>query len=468
MMLTSLRQRLVFFILTGIFLIWSLIIVKIYQDSRTEIFELFDAHLAQSAKVLLFLVAEELYEEHDEEEGVSANDTRPIPIQEIEQHLEKHKYEKILAFQIWVERLDFYFKSAIAPEKMLATGTRGFSVNIIDGITWRVFTISDPQQIIIIHVGEPVSVRTELLEKITWNLILPVLIALPLLALFIWWVIGRTLAPLSDLAVKIRHRPHNRTTRITPEGKLPDEARPLLDAINQLLDRLNETLESERRFTADVAHELRTPLAGIKTQAQLAMHTNDKTTRSTAMHRIVRSIDRCTHMTEQLLAMARLDPDYTLGSLDKILLNDVAHTVIAELDDIAREKHVHIKTEFRDKCIIQGNSQTLHVMLRNLVDNAIRYGNDNGHIQISLETDGDLVILCIDDDGPGIADEQLPEVFNRFYRIDNTSEKGSGLGLSITKRIADLHGADMKLSRSDAGGLRVTIVFRNKHNRQDR
>lgn len=459
MMLTSLRQKLIFFILTGTFLIWALVIVKIHQDTRSEIFELFDAHLAQSARVLLYLVAEELYEEHDEEEMQQADINKPVPIQEIEQHLEKHKYEKILAFQITVERLNFNFRSAIAPEEKLSGETSGFSVNTIDGTRWRVFSLSDPENIIVIRVGEPVSVRTELLQMITWNLVLPILLAFPLLALLIWKIIGHTLSPLSDLATTIKRRDPNQLTPIDEDHRQPDEIRPLLHALNQLLDRLNKTLENERRFTADAAHELRTPLAGIKTQAQLAMHTDDSSTRSAALHQIVRSIDRCTHLSEQLLAMARLEPDYTLGSHNKIALTDIVQDVLTELDDSIVRNGTSITTRFADECSVHGNVQTLHVMIRNLIDNAIRYSGENGHIQVGLEKKADQALLSIDDDGPGIDDDQVAQVFNRFYRVNSMEGKGCGLGLSIARRIAELHGADIRLARSSLGGLHVEMTF---------
>jgi len=458
-MFSSIRQRLIFLILAGTFVIWSLVTLKIYKDAQYEISELFDGHLAQSAKVLLHLVAEELYEEHEEAEATDENKPEPLQIQEIEQHLEKHKYEKILAFQITVESLNFHFKSAIAPEQPLSGIKNGFSIKSIDGTKWRVFTLSDPEDIIIIRVGEPVSVRTELVEKVTLDLILPMLIALPILAFLIWRIIGHTLSPLNHLATKIKNRYPDQLIRMDSEQTLPDEVKPLLDALNSLLERLNETMENERRFTADAAHELRTPLAGIKTQAQLAMRTDDLSTRSGALQQIIHTVDRCTHMSEQLLAMARLDPDYTLGSHEKIILNNVIKAVCADLAELARNKQIMIDLKLTDNICIRGNSQTLNIMLRNLLDNAIRYISEHGRILIRLAHENGKIILTIDDDGPGIAEEMTAHVFNRFYRIRTGDEKGSGLGLSIAKRIADLHGAEIRLAPSELGGLRVEMIF---------
>lgn len=458
-MFTSIRQRLIFLILTGTFLIWSLVTLKIYNDAQYEISELFDAHLAQSANVLLHLVAEELNEEHETGEVSDANKPELVQAQEIEENLEKSTYENILAFQITVERLNFHFKSAIAPKELFSGNENGFSIKSIAGAKWRIYTLNDPGNIIIIRVGEPVSVRTELVEKVTLDLILPVLIALPILAFLIWRIIGHTLTPLNHLATKIKNRYPDQMIRMDSEQTLPDEVKPLLDALNSLLERLNETMENERRFTADAAHELRTPLAGIKTQAQLAMRTDDISTRAGALHQIIRTVDRCTHMSEQLLAMARLDPDYTLGSHEKIKLNGVIRAVCTELAEMAKNKQITIDLKLTDNICIRGNSQTLNIMLRNLIDNAIRYTSEHGRILIRLATENKKIILSIDDNGPGIAEEMTAHVFNRFYRIRGGDEKGSGLGLSIAKRIADLHGAEIRLAPSELGGLKVEMIF---------
>ena len=452
--MTSIRKRLLLMLISGIIIVWILITSIIYLDTRKEISDIFDVHLAQSAKVLLHLVAEELYEENKEEE----QDTESSALVEIEDHLSVHKHEELLAFQISIESKNFHFQSASAPNEPFSINKNGFSDSLINNTDWRVFSLSDPEEIIVIHVGEPLSVRTTLVNQIALDLVLPLLITLPALAFLIWHIIGHSLTPLMQLTESVSKR---KPTKLTPidDSEIPDEVTPLVDALNQLLVRLDDAIENERRFTADAAHELRTPLAGIKAQAQLALNTHDNETRKTGLHQVIQSVDRSTHIVEQLLAMARLDPEHSQGLQEPIDLNILTQDVMSDLSSLAMDKQIELDLHSEEKVQITGNHYMITILLRNLVDNAIRYTPDHGKVNVSLSNTDTEVTLCIEDSGPGIDKGMIDQVFNRFYRINSSQELGSGLGLSIVKRIAELHGANIILDKSPLKGLQVKIIF---------
>ena len=455
-MLTSIKQRLLIVLMSSFLVIWTTITLIIYFESKHEIEELFDANLAQSAKILLSLVAEELYEQHDEVE--IRNMENSAALKEIEEHLEKHKYEKLLAFQINVKQNNFEFISASAPKIPLSSGGNGFSQIKIDDNVWRVFSLSDPRGLIEIRVGEPLFTRSEIASKISLHLDISIMIAFPVLAFLIWHIVSRSLLPLQHLTESISKRDPSQLTPI--EGRrIPDEVVPMVNALNRLLERLDAALENERRFTADAAHELRTPLAGIKAQAQLGLHTKDDETRRSALHNVILSVDRNTHTVEQLLALARVDPDHNAAKQEEINLTRLTRDVLSEFSPMAIDKQIQIELCSNEELHITGNSHTIAIMLRNLIDNAIRFTNYGGKVTVSLKETESEVIFCVDDSGPGIPDEMLERVFNRFYKMNKSQELGSGLGLSIVNRIVELHGANIILDKSPLKGLQAKIFF---------
>ena len=442
--------------MSSFLVIWITITLIIYFESKHEIEELFDANLAQSAKVLLSLVAEELYEEHDEEEILAREQSAAL--KEIEEHLEKHKYEKLLAFQISVKKNNFEFNSASAPKTPLSSNGIGFTQTNIDADVWRVFSISDPHGLIIIRVGEPQSVRIELINKVAFNLIMPILFAFPVLTFLVWHIVSRSLLPLRHLTESISKCDPSQLAPI--EGRrIPDEVVPMVNALNRLLERLDAALENERRFTADAAHELRTPLTGIKAQAQLGLHTKDDETRRSALHNVILSVDRNTHTVEQLLALARVDPDHNVAKQEETNLTRLTRDVLSELSPMAIDKQIQIELCSNEELHITGNSHAIVILMRNLIDNAIRFTNYGGKVTVSLKETESEVIFCVDDSGPGIPDEMLDRVFNRFYKINKSHELGSGLGLSIVKRIVELHRANIILDKSPLKGLQAKIIF---------
>ncbi|HQT26076.1 MAG TPA: ATP-binding protein, partial [Burkholderiales bacterium] len=240
----------------------------------------------------------------------------------------------------------------------------------------------------------------------------------------------------------------------------PGELRPLVDAINTLLSRLEYSFENERRFTADAAHELRTPLAALKTQAQVAMRASEEAQRKKALEQVIGGVDRATHLVQQLLTLARLDPQFAQVGNSKVDLHQVVVGVLTELAPEALAKRIELVFEEAPRAMVKGDPEMIRILTSNIVRNAIRYTPEEGHVEVRIGEDVDAVRLHVIDNGPGIERGERTNVFERFYRTLGNRASGSGLGLSIVKRIADLHHAEVTLDTGENGkGLWVRVKF---------
>jgi two-component system sensor histidine kinase QseC len=444
----SLRKRLLIGLVSAIGLIWVATAFLSYRDANHEIDELFDAQLAQSAKVLLAQATHELRE-------------GGLPQREIETERggHTHKYEQKIAFQIWDHEGELLLRSAAAPTMPLSKRDGGFDDTVVDGRQWRVFTRWDAEHEFRISVAERHDVRHELARHIAFRLLYPLVFSLPLLAVLIWFGIGGGLRPLQRITREVARRAPGNLDRLETAG-VPQEIRPLVDSLNSLLGRVDRALENERRFTADAAHELRTPLAALRTQAQVALRAGDGGVRRHALENVIQGVDRATHLVEQLLTLARLDPRSAAAQHEPVDLAAVAETVLAALGPSAVDKAIDLSLEAPGPVPVSGDETMLGVLLRNLVDNAIRYTPRDGSVRVSVAATDGRAELTVTDTGPGIAPEERERVMERFYRALGTGESGSGLGLSIVKRIAELHGAEVFLESPEEGrGLRVRVVF---------
>lgn len=315
----------------------------------------------------------------------------------------------------------------------------------------------DEKHSLLVQVGERQDVRDELIEDVVSRLLYPLLYAFPVLATLVWLSVGKGLAPLQGITAEVASRaPH----QLSPlEGKgAPDEIRPLVDALNGLLARLDTALENERRFTADAAHELRTPLAALKTQAQVAQRATDIDESRHALRQVVEGVDRATHLVEQLLTLARLEPGAVPPRMESLALRALAVECAVALAPQAMDKSIEISVE-EGVATIVGNAAMLGILLRNLVDNAIRYTPRGGWVSIKVLREKTRAVLEVCDSGAGIPPKERDQVIRRFYRVLGSGEDGSGLGLSIVQRIAEFHGATVELGESTAGGLSVRISF---------
>jgi len=436
----SIKRRLLIVLLATILLAWIATLLLSYRDTRHELDELLDAHLAQSASLLIAQVGHEADDIDDEH-------APPV-----------HRYSRKVAFQIWEKGKRLLLHSASAPNVPLSSQREGFSNSEIDGDKWRVFSAWDDKHRFLVQVGERRETRDKLVVSVAKHMLQPLLITLPLLGLLIWFGVARGLRPLQTLSRQVAAR---RPDNLAPleVATAPVEVVPLVEGLNQLFARVRVSLESERRFTADAAHELRTPLAAIKTQAQVARAATAEAERRHALDNVLIGCDRATHLVEQLLTLARLEPE-TLKHHERCDLHALAVTAVAELAPAAIDKDIDLQLAEGDALRVPGEPALLAILLRNLIDNAIRYSPRHSVVRVMVANTGDGAELTVIDQGPGIPAESRVLIWERFYRVLGTGEAGSGLGLSIAKRIADLHGATISLSEGDAGqGLRVSVVF---------
>lgn len=437
----SLKRRLLVMALTAITLVWLGATAFTYKDARREFDEVLDAHLAQVAALLVTQATHEI----DELE------TEHAPL--------LHKYARRVAFQVWENGRQLRLHSANAPQLPLASSERGFSDSTLDGTRWRVFSTWDESGEYLIHVAERTDVRDELASGIAGNLLRPLLFSLPLLALLLWVAVMRGLRPLDRLAREVEQREPDNLAALDA-GSAPIEVVPLIERLNRLFTRIESSMQKERRFTADAAHELRTPVAGIKAQAQVARAASTDAERNRAMDNAILGCDRASHLIDQLLTLARVD---TLeGSVaESCRLRDIAAEAVAMIAPSALEKGVRLELHADEEATVRGNSGLLRVLLRNLLDNSIKHTTSGTTVQVSIEREQDGVCLSVSDNGPGIPEQERDKVFERFYRPLGTQVSGSGLGLSIVKRIAEVHDASLQMQAVNSGaGLLVSVRFK--------
>lgn len=451
----SLRQLLLFTLLTTLLLVWGIAAYKGYREIRNEVGALFDAELAQSARALNsfvahLLVSGSLYDLWDLEKTEKFESTKVF----------NHRYEKKLAFQLIYKDQGLILRSESAPPLALSSSTNGFSKTKINDHLWHVFSISQANDEYIIHVGQRDEIRQEMMDDISKHLIKPFLIGLPFLGLAIWFIVGRALKPVNQLAGQLAQREASYLEPL-PTTKLPREIVPVVNELNTLFAQLEQAFEHERRFTADASHELRTPLAGLLTQAQVALRTNDETVRKQALRRIEQAVKRMTNMVQQLLTFSRIDSSSEYLTKEMTVLGREIVKVVAELEPEAHKKSIRMEFDEDNAVPIVGNNQLISILIRNLIDNAIKYTPINGTIRIALSGQDKYLELAVEDSGPGIAPEHYEASLKRFHRGLETANaaQGSGLGFSMVQRIAAIHNAELSLSESQFGGLKVSVAF---------
>jgi two-component system sensor histidine kinase QseC len=422
--------------------VWLAVAVRIWIDVRHELGELLDGHLAQAAALLVAQQAREIDDDHAVEAPAL------------------HRYAPKVAFQVFHEgRLAL--RSAGAPaEPMVAANNvdaDGFGTVRMQGEAWRVFTTHGAKTDVLVVVGEQANSRNEILWAVLRSTLGPMLIALPLLGLACWWAILRGVAPLRRLGNTLAQR---RAQALAPIAlaDAPSEMLPVIDALNGLFDRIGALLESERRFTADAAHELRSPIAAIRAQAQVAMAEADPQLRSHALQGTLEGCDRAARLVDQLLTLSRLE---ALGPamMQPVDFVAIAKEAVAQLASTAIAHGQTIGFEAAHPCIVEGDATLLGVLVRNLVDNAVRYSGPAAQIAVSVQQEGGHAVLTVDDSGPGLSNADLKRLGERFFRVAGNAQSGSGLGWSIVQRIATAHGAAVLARRStSSGGLSVRVA----------
>jgi two-component system sensor histidine kinase QseC len=439
----SLQGQLLALVLTVVVSVWLVTAVLTWFDARHELDELLDSHLAQAAALL---VVQQVPEIGDDDRAIDAPTL--------------HRYAPKVAFQVFHEgRLAL--RSANAPAApMLEAGRHfktGFKTVQINGDAWRVFATEGAGQDVQVYVGERTSSRTSILWAVLGGMLWPMTVALPLLALAVWWAVYRGVAPMRRLAHALAGRQALALQPVTLDGA-PSEMAPMVNALNGLFDRIGSLLESERRFTADAAHELRTPIAAIRMQAQVALGEADGALRRHALQGTLDGCDRATRLVEQLLTLSRLEAA-ALPDMAVVDLRALGQQAVGEAAPKAVGKNQILEFEATEPCGIPGNETLLAVLVRNLVDNAVRYSPSAAKIKVAVQRQNGQVVLSVQDSGPGLADADRARLGERFFRVPGSPESGSGLGWSIIRRIAAVHDLALQVEVSaELGGLAVRVI----------
>ncbi len=399
-----------------------------------------------------------------------ANELFDYQLQEIAAALPSEPFSQVLSsrdtgdegivLQIWNRNGTLmYFSHPRAP--LAPRAELGFSTERTDRGDWRVYgaIVGDN----VVQLAQPVSVRNRLAANVALRTLWPLIVLLPFLGLAIWVVVGRGLAPLARVARALDTR-HPEALDPLQEQRLPREVTPLVRALNALLARLAHALDTQKAFVADAAHELRTPLAAVQIQLQLVARAKDDEGRREAIADLQAGVTRATRLAEQLLALARSEPDGHAHARS-VDLHALLDDCVGAYAPLAQQRGVDLGIEESAAASVHGDADALRVMFNNLLDNATKYTPDGGRVDVSLRIDAGHPVVRIADSGPGIAPEERERVFDRFYRVGagasraRTDVAGTGLGLAIVRRIADQHGLAIALGDSPTGGLQVEVRF---------
>ena len=436
----SLRRRLLALILGFTAAAWLAVGLYAFVEVRHEAAEILDAHLAQSAALILA--------QGDELDEI---DTDHAPL--------LHREMRRTAFQVWERGRSLKLHSANAPERRLSEVEEGFSDVEHDGRAWRVFSAWDPKGKLLVQVAERASARASIVQALGKALLWPLVAALPLLAAAIWLGVGRGLQPLAELRRELGRRSAADLAPLSPSSA-PEEIAPLVAELNRLFGRIDEALQRERRLTADAAHELRTPLAALSTQAQVARRASSDASRNEALDAIVLGAERAARLAEQMLTLARLDSGQGEAAKLPVELHGLAREVLADVTPRALERNIDLSLEDGPAVHVGGYAGLLSILVRNLVDNAVRYTPEGGHVRVGLSARGNQALLEVADDGPGVPAAEIGRLGERFHRPAGQEQSGSGLGLSIVQRIAELHGGSVRYAPGPGGkGLLVSVTL---------
>ena len=434
--MNSLRNNLLAWLLGAVALVGAAGAWVSYRNALNEANAFFDEHLRATALLL-----------RDQAYGYSSTPGLPQEIPD---------YDFVV--QVWT--LDGVRVYLSRPHAVLpGLTTLGLSTAATPQGRWRVFGVEANGRVI--QVAQPMNIREQRAARLALRTIAPFALLLPALALLVVWIVGRAVRPVRRFADVLRDRERDALDPLDGDG-LPDEIRPVATALNDLLARLKESVERERSFIADAAHELRTPLTALDLQVQSLRAEAAGGGHDDAIARLEAGVARAARLVEQLLALAREERDGT-RVLEPVALADAARDAIGEMLSLADKHRIDLGMGRSDTVQVAGDREALRVLIRNLLDNAIRYSPAGSQVDVSVERhDGaePRAVLVVTDGGPGIPPPERERVFDRFHRVPGTAAPGSGIGLALVRSIAAHHHAQIRLDEGPgASGLRVRVDF---------
>lgn len=431
----SLRGRLLWLLLAVIVVTAMVQAVVSYQTARAEADDIFDYHMQQTALSLRSGLPRQDLAGQDGEEGHDESD---------------------FVVQVWTQDGLRVFQSARASIPRMET--IGFSDLQARETTYRVFTMRSGAQVI--QVAQDMAARREMAGKLALRTVGPIAFMAPLSMLLVWWVVGSSLAPVQRVRRQVAQRQADDLDEVNETG-LPDEVRPLVHELNLLFGRVRQAFDAQKSFVADAAHELRSPLAALKLQVQGLQRAPDEDTRTLAVARLHAGIDRATRLVEQLLVLARQQASAAGAQPPRpVALGELAKQAVADIAGAAQAQRIDVGVSRADDGTLLGHPDAARILLRNLLDNAVKYTPEGGTVDVEVRRSGDGWLLEVHDSGPGIDEPDRERVLDRFYRVAGAQATGSGLGLAIVRSIAEVHGASLVLDRSTRlGGLCVSMRF---------
>ena len=429
----SLRRRLLASVMTGILLAGVFQAVSAYRGALRQADAMFDYHLQQMAFAL------------------RGGPPLAVPLLDGDGHRGVDT-----SIQIWGPDGAQLFQSR--RYALPARAVLGFSDMTHDGVRYRVYSMQTESQTI--QIAQDMDERGSRARALAARAMAPMAVIAPLLMLALWWVIRRSLDPLERTRQQVASRVVDDLSPLSEAG-LPDEVRPLVQEINLLFSRLERAFDAQKSFVANAAHELRSPLTALKLQAQALERSHDDDQRQLAADRLNQGIDRAVRLMNQLLLLARHEATAVRGTSGPDLeLRDLVQQVVEELLPQAKDRRIDLGVQFGAPAPVQGDADALRILVRNLLENAIKYTPIGGRIDVQVTREGTSSRVSVEDSGPGIPDAERDQVFRRFFRGAQASGSGSGLGLAIVQAIAQRHHATLTLGRSPAlGGLAALVQF---------
>jgi signal transduction histidine kinase len=332
----------------------------------------------------------------------------------------------------------------------------GYADLSLRGEAWRAYGLQTRDGVI--QIAQPVRVRESLARAAALRVVIPLILLLPIMIGAVAWIVSRGLLPLRFVTTEVQRRDVRSLTPLNTHN-LPLEIEPLVSELNRLLERLHRAFSVQRAFISDAAHELRSPLTALRLQLQLLDRAPDEAARIEARSRLGAAVERAIHLVEQLLALARSEPQDASPDFDPLDLSAAAAEGIRDAHELALSRHIDLSLDATPNLVVRGDPEALRVLVRNLVDNAVRYTPPHGSVQVRSRAAPGEAVLEVTDTGPGIAPAERERVFDRFYRRAAAQESGTGLGLAIVKAIAERHGAHVILGEAPGGGLRASVSF---------